>query len=304
MGRKSRGGPTGVVVVDKPQGKTSHDVVAMMRKRLSTRRVGHAGTLDPMATGVLVVMVGEATKLGPYLTADDKRYVAEVTFGRATDSLDADGEVVAEAPLPAWWATEAEARIEAALAVEENRTEQKPPALSAIKVKGKSAHARVRAGEEVDLPARAVAVRKLTLEGLSGACVRLNVDVAKGYYVRSLARDLGEALGLPAHLTALRRTSSGAFSLEESVAPDEVTSEHLVPLAGAAARALPTCRLTESGVAHARCGGPMRPGDFNEMGSPGTSAWLNPDGGLVAIGTCEEDGSAQVLRGFVEPENT
>lgn len=304
MGRRSRGGPTGVVVVDKPKGKTSHDVVAMMRKRLSTRRVGHAGTLDPMATGVLVVMVGEATKLGPYLIADDKRYAAEVTFGTATDSFDADGEIVAEAPLPDWWAPEGEARIMAALEVEETRTEQKPPALSAIKVKGKSAHARVRAGEEVDLPARPVAVRKLTLEALSGARAQLSVDVAKGYYVRSLARDLGEALGVPAHLTALRRTSSGAFSVEESIAPEVVTVDHLMPLVAAATRTLSVCRLTETGEAHARCGGPMRAGDFAEMGPSGTAAWLNPDGVLVAIGTHQDDGSAQVLRGFVGAEGT
>ena len=154
MGRDQ--GPTGIVVVDKPPAMTSHDVVAVLRKRLATRKVGHAGTLDPMATGVLVVMVGEATKLGPYLTAEDKRYEAEVTFGVGTDSFDADGEVIAEAPLPEAWATEGEARLEEALRSEESRTQQLPPALSAIKVKGKSAHARVRAGEEVTLPPRPV----------------------------------------------------------------------------------------------------------------------------------------------------
>jgi len=299
---KDRGGPTGVVVVDKPKGKTSHDVVAMMRKRLSTRRVGHAGTLDPMATGVLVIMVGEATKLGPYLTADDKRYEAEVTFGRGTDSLDADGEVVAEAPLPEWWAAEGETRLRAALEAETSRAEQKPPALSAIKVKGKSAHKRVRAGETVDLPPRPVAVRKLGLHGIDGDRARINVDVAKGYYVRSLARDLGEALALPSHLTALRRTASGTFLLDEALAPEMVTEERLVPLAQAAARALPTRRLTAVGVAHAQCGGPMRDGDFEEIGPEGASAWLGPDGRLIAIGTHTQDGAAQVLRGFREPE--
>src|SRR5690606_12911070 len=138
MGRRARADEPelhGVLVVDKPAGLTSHDVVARVRRRLGRRRVGHAGTLDPMATGVLVVMVGEATKLGPYLSGEDKAYLATVSLGQATDTLDAEGEVTARAPLPAWWAEPAEraARVEAALDRERKRRSQQPPRFSAIK---------------------------------------------------------------------------------------------------------------------------------------------------------------------------
>ena len=303
MGRRRKSsGLVGVVVIDKPAGVTSHDVVQRVRKRLGERRVGHAGTLDPMATGILVVMVGEATKLAPFLTADDKAYEARVQLGRATDTLDAEGEVIAEDELPAWWATEqATSRIEAALEQERARREQAPPAYSAIKVDGKSAHARVRSGESVELAARPVAVRTLVLRERDATAGQLDLvmTVAKGYYVRSLARDLGERLAIPSHLCALRRTRSGVFGLDDAVALEEVDAEALLPLAEAAARSLPVARLTEAGVARARCGGPMQATDF-ETGpaAEGPSAWLGPEGRLVAVGRLEGDRPA-VTRGFV-----
>ncbi|HZO15709.1 MAG TPA: tRNA pseudouridine(55) synthase TruB, partial [Polyangiaceae bacterium] len=171
----------GVLVVDKPAGMTSHDVVARVRRVLSERRVGHAGTLDPMATGVLVVMVGEATKLAPWLTRDDKRYRATVELGIATATLDAEGEVTARAPLPAWWTTdEAEARVAAALAVERARTEQLPPVFSAIKVAGRPAHARTRAGEEVTLAARRVVVHAIEVVARGSNTLELELLVSKG----------------------------------------------------------------------------------------------------------------------------
>lgn len=303
--RRKSSGLVGVLVVDKPHGVTSHDVVQRVRRELNEPRVGHAGTLDPMATGVLVVMVGEATKLAPFLTADDKSYRAEVQLGRSTDTLDAEGETQQEAPLPPWWADdEANAKIGEVLAAERARRTQSPPVYSAIKVDGQSAHARVRAGEEVDLAERPIAVRSLELESrdVEGGRMALSMTVTKGYYVRALARDLGERLEVPCHLCALRRTSSGVFGLEEAVTVDDPLVERLIDVSTAAARALPIARLTTEGVVHARHGGPMSDDDFATvppMYRP--SAWLGPDGALVAIGRGEDDGP-RVSRGFVPPD--
>ena len=304
--RRKSSGLEGVLVVDKPPGVTSHDVVQRVRRRLREPRVGHAGTLDPMATGVLVVMVGEATKLARFLTADDKSYLAEVQLGRSTDTLDAEGETEREAPLPAWWTdAEAEERIAEALAAERERRLQEPPVYSAIKVDGRSAHARVRSGEAVALAERPVAVRTLALEArdVEGGRLTLNMTVSKGYYVRALARDLGERLGIPCHLSALRRTASGVFSVEEAVTvDDDALAERLVAVAEAAARALPTARLTAEGTTRARHGGPMSAHDFERApGGEGASAWLDPDGALVAIGRVLE-GVPRVTRGFVAPD--
>ncbi|MCA9623097.1 MAG: tRNA pseudouridine(55) synthase TruB [Myxococcales bacterium] len=295
----------GVVVVDKPAGATSHDIVARARRAFGTRRVGHAGTLDPMATGVLVVMVGEGTKLAPFLTADDKTYAATVSLGRATDTLDAEGEETASAPLPAWWhdAAAAEVRLGEALEAERARRLQAPPVYSAIKVGGRSAHARVRAGEEVDLAEREVVVRalELTRRDVERGELELRLDVGKGYYVRALARDLGERLGVPAHLVALRRLTSGAFGLADALPGDASPRDHLLTLEEAATRALAVARLTEAGVARARCGGPMKGEDFVEPPpAQGLSAWLAPDGHLVAIGELRE-GRPAVRRGIVGP---
>jgi len=304
--RRKSSGLVGVLVIDKPQDVTSHDVVQRVRRRLREPRVGHAGTLDPMATGVLVVMVGEATKLAPFLTADDKSYRAEVQLGRSTDTLDAEGETVAEGPLPSWWAgPEATVRLEAALDGERARRRQLPPVYSAIKVDGRSAHARVRAGEEVALDERPVRVLSLALEGrdVDAGRLALTMTVSKGYYVRALARDLGERLGVPCHLCALRRSASGAFHLDDAVSVEmEGLQDHLIDVATAASRALPVARLSEEGVTHARNGGPMRPGDFSvPPPTTGASAWLGPDGSLVAVGRHErhaEGRAPQVSRGF------
>jgi tRNA pseudouridine55 synthase len=289
--------PEGVVAVDKPSGMTSHDVVARARRILGTRRIGHAGTLDPMATGVLVLLVGEATKLGPYLTAHEKRYEARVAFGRATDTLDAEGATVASAEVPGWLlaeigaaAPEGRPRLAAALEAEIARASQVPPAYSAIQVDGRRSYDRARAGEEVDLAPRPVAVRDLRL--LRGGVpelpalpfVDLDVDVSKGYYVRALARDLGERLGVPAHLAALRRTASGPFTLARAVPLDALRSA-LQPLAAAAAEALPVGGLTAEGAVRVRQGKGLVPADFASLPPLGdASVWLDPDGRPVAIG--------------------
>src|SRR5262245_57285998 len=184
--------PDGLLVVDKPKGPTSHDIVARARRLFSTRAVGHAGTLDPMATGVLVLLFGEALKLSAYLTLEEKTYVAKVSFGSTTDTLDADGKVTSSEPL-APSTLDAE-RVEVALEAERARTSQVPPAVSSIKVGGERAHRLARRGETPSLEPRPVRVQRLSLLARNEDSLELEVTASKGYYVRSLARDLGEAL--------------------------------------------------------------------------------------------------------------
>ena len=338
QGRSGPGAAEGVLVVDKPRGPTSHDVVGRMRRALGTRRIGHAGTLDPMATGVLVILAGEATKLAGYLTAQDKRYVARVALGVGTDTLDAEGQVTETRPLPAWLAEELAALrasgggpwsggqaaalapvIATAIAAEQARREQVPPAHSAIQVGGQRSYALARAGRAVELAPRPVEVRAISLCAASappGAPPELEVEIAvtKGYYVRSLARDLGERLGVPAHLTALRRTASGAFTLDRALSLDACDASEdalrgaILPLAEAAAIGLPTARLTEVGARRARQGQRIALADFEApppLGDgpdePAAAAWLAPDGGVVAVGSAWREGEEprfSVLRGF------
>ena len=297
----------GVLVVDKPRGPTSHDVVARVRRALRTKAVGHAGTLDPMATGVLVLAIGEATKLVPYLTAADKAYVATVRLGVATASLDAEGAVTETIAVPEG-ALSAES-IERALATERARTSQIPPQVSAIKIGGVAAHAMVRRGEEVVLAAREVRVRRLEVTAVrhDPPELDLQVECAKGYYVRALARDLSASLGTVGHLVALRRTRSGAFGLDEAASIDPAVPEALraamLSLEAGAARALPTVGLTDVGVVRARQGKRLSADDFVAPLPGGVSAWCDPQGALVALGEPSEPDaagglSARVVRGF------
>lgn len=285
----------GVYVVDKPPGLTSHTVVAGLRKRLGTRAVGHAGTLDPMATGVLLLLVGEATKLSGYLTLETKAYRAEVRLGLATDTLDTDGRVLEERALPPGGLDEG--AILAALSAERARTLQTPPAVSAIQVGGERAHRLARRGEAPELPPRPVRVERLELGSVEGDRFELEVTVSKGYYVRALARDLGERLGVPACLSALRRTQSGGFTLAE--AWPWPLPEHASPLSLRAAteRCLTTVPLTPEGARRARLGQRLSREHFAvEPPAPGPSAWL-ADEALVAIGEADAD-AYRVLRGF------
>jgi tRNA pseudouridine55 synthase len=273
---------------------SSHDVVAQARRLFRRKDVGHAGTLDPMATGVLLVLVGQATKLSGYLTSDVKRYAAEITFGKATDSLDADGQTTLEVVVdPAQLAPE---RVNAALAAEKQRALQTPPAVSAIKVQGERAYALARKGEAPELAPRPVEVLELTSTELSPPVLRCELLVSKGYYVRSLARDLGEGLGLPAHLTALRRLSSGPFHIDQACAWPALEPPALIGLAQAAGSVLPACRLKADAVARARQGKRLEPADFEALPEAELGAWLSPEGELVAIGTAT--GELRVQRGF------
>lgn len=202
-----------VLAVDKPVGPTSHDVVAWARRALGTRAIGHTGTLDPAASGVLVLTVGEATKLVPYLTLDDKEYDARLSLGVETDTLDAEGIEVERAPVPEITLASARAATERFV----GRSAQRAPIYSAIKRDGVALHERARRGEEVEAPVRDVEAHAITVTQLQGATLEVHLHVGKGYYVRSFARDFARALGTVGHLTALRRTRSGVFSLERAL---------------------------------------------------------------------------------------
>ena len=305
-------------MLDKPRGPTSHDVVAIVRRALKTREVGHAGTLDPMATGVLVLAIGEATKLVPYLTSAAKRYEARVLLGTGTDTLDALGKVVEEQEVDPElrealdrWPEGASPRLVSALAAELARTSQDAPIFSAIQQNGERAYARARRGETVTIDARPVRVHELTVTAAAGtpsAWIDVRVQADKGYYVRALGRDLALGLGTVGHLTALRRTDSGGFVDSDAVsldAPREEIESHLIPLATAARRALPSVSLTEAGVRDARCGKLVRLQDFIglELATTGEAcAWFDGTGELVAIGIVggvEGEEGGRVLRGFL-----
>ena len=283
--------PDGLLVVDKPAGWTSHDVVARSRRLCATRKVGHAGTLDPMATGVLVLGIGRATRLLTFLVGCDKDYTATVRLGQATITDDAEGEVTTSAS--------ASGVTPEALAVEVARLtgaiQQVPSAVSAIKVKGERAYHRARAGEEVDLPARPVTVSRLEVlatretespGGIPLLDVDVRVTVSSGTYVRALARDLGAAHGVGGHLTALRRTRVGAFALEAAhslealAAVEDPAKVPVLPLAEAA-RAQFTVRELDDAQATAVGYGQRVPSA--RPGHAGPVAAFAPDGRLVAL---------------------
>jgi tRNA pseudouridine55 synthase len=213
---------SGILNLDKPAGWTSHDVVAWVRRVLSEKRVGHAGTLDPMATGVLLVCVGQATRVVEYLTAGQKVYRAEAQLGVTTDTYDADGQVTATAPIPTLTAAD----LSSALAGFVGEIQQRPPAYSAIKQDGEAAYRKARRGEAVELPARPVTIHGIELLDWDPAAAKLSIEVTcgPGTYIRSLTYDLGLALGCGAVLTRLTRTRSSQFAIEDAVDLDTLAN--------------------------------------------------------------------------------
>ena len=295
----------GILIVDKPAGCTSHDVVQRVRKALRQRSVGHAGTLDPLATGVLVVAVGEGTKLVSHLQSDDKRYQVTIALGAETDSLDADGEITETGDVPPLDAVAVEQALRAFI----GRHPQEAPKLSAIKVAGTPLHRRVRRGEEVVAPVRSVDLYEATVDEVSQEALVLSLHCGKCFYVRSLARDVARALGTLGHVKVLRRTASGAFSIDEALYGEQMTAEtiaeRLIPLREACG-ALTRVELTEEGVAHARHGRPIGAevliGESWRDASPEESlALFAPDGDPVALGRRVEEG-IRVVRGFTTPD--
>lgn len=294
-------GPHGAIVVDKPQGITSHDVVAGARRALGTRAVGHAGTLDPMATGVLVLLVGEARKLSGYVTQDAKRYRAKVAFGTSTDSDDADGSIRERLELSPGWLDASHLRE--AVELERARSQQIPPAFSAIHVQGERAHRLSRKGSPPLLAPRLVSVLELDTLCFGDASATFELSVSKGYYVRAFARDLGAALGVPAHLAELRRLSSGGFSLADANPWPLADTARVLPLAETAARSLPVLRLTPEGVRRARLGQALGAEHVSSELSPPAEAEIyalsSPEGDLVALGRRGPNGELRIARGIV-----
>jgi tRNA pseudouridine55 synthase len=291
---------SGLLIVDKPAGWTSHDVVAKIRRLAGTKRVGHAGTLDPMATGVLVVGVEKATRLLGYLALTEKEYTATIRLGQATDSDDADGKVIGHVPVMGI----GEAELLPAIASLTGEISQVPPAVSAIKVGGQRAYKLARAGAAPELAARAVTVGEFAVDAIRPAGDLLDVDVrvtcSSGTYVRALARDVGAALGVGGHLTALRRTRVGPYLAGGARTPDELGRDvelgrglDVLPLAAAAAAAFPRRDLTD---VEARALGRGARLDATGTGDVPVAAF-GPDGSLVALLT-DADGRARSLAVF------
>ncbi len=283
---------SGLLVVDKPTGLSSHGVVGRVRRLSGTRKVGHAGTLDPMATGVLVLGLNRGTRLLHYLVGADKEYRATVRLGVTTTTDDADGEVLGSTDAAGLGDRDVVTAAEAFV----GEIEQVPSAVSAVKVAGKRAYARVRAGEQVHLEPRRVTVSSFEVVDVSavGPCLDVDVRVAcsSGTYVRALARDLGSALGVGGHLTGLRRTRVGPFTLAEArpldALPDPVDAA-LLNLGAAAQRFLPSRILTQHEADHVRHGvSPSR------SSVDGPVALLDPSGCLVAVAA--DSGPRAVLR--------
>ena len=270
----------GLVVVDKPTGMTSHDVVARVRRFAGTRRVGHAGTLDPMATGVLIVGVGRATRLLGHLSLHDKDYLATARLGQSTDTDDAEGRLI-EVRRSSGIAREAIARAARALVGD---IEQRPPGVSAIKVEGKRAYARVRAGEDVVLAPRRVHVERFEILGVRPHDDVIDVDFevrcSSGTYVRALARDLGASLGVGGHLTALRRTRVGGFDLTRARPLEALESAfELISLDDAAAAAFARRDLDAADAARLATGGRLTSSGVTDE----PVAAFGPDGTFIAL---------------------
>jgi tRNA pseudouridine55 synthase len=283
----------GLIVVDKPGGMTSHDVVARVRRLAKTRRVGHGGTLDPMATGVLIIGVNRATRLLTYVIGAEKSYTATIRLGEATVTDDAEGEVTATFPVTG---ITGEA-VRAGLAAQTGEIDQVPSAVSAIKINGQRAYKRVRDGEDVEIPARRVTVHRLDVLDIRRPAERdvIDVDVdvtcSSGTYIRAIARDLGRTLGVGGHLTVLRRTAVGGFTLAEAatLAQLEERSPDVVglPMADAARRTFQERVATPDEVRVLSHGGPLAP-----VGIEGPYAVFDTGGALLAI-VSERDGRAR-----------
>ncbi|MCX2932261.1 tRNA pseudouridine(55) synthase TruB [Mycobacterium sp. CVI_P3] len=270
----------GIVVVDKPAGMTSHDVVGRCRRIFGTRKVGHAGTLDPMATGVLVIGIERATKILGLLTATNKSYTATIRLGRSTTTDDAEGEVLREISA----AHITDEQIQAGIANLRGEIAQRPSAVSAVKIGGKRAYQLVREGQDVQLAERRVRIDRFDLHAIrrDGPFVDVDVEVdcSSGTYIRALARDLGDGLGVGGHLTALRRTRVGGYGLDHARSLDEL-AEHprlSYSLDEACLLAFPRRDITEAQADDASHGRPLA-----AAGIDGVYAATDPDGHVIAL---------------------
>lgn len=274
----------GILLVDKPGGLTSHDVVARTRKAFGTRKVGHAGTLDPMATGLLVIGIEGATRLLTYVVGADKTYFATIRLGQATSTDDAEGEITATADAASVEAVTDE-RISEGIAALTGDISQVPSSVSAIKVDGRRAYDRVRAGEHVELTSRAVTVSRFELlerrstEGVLDLVVV--VDCSSGTYIRALARDLGSSLGVGGHLTALRRTRIGPFDVDGAVDLEGLAGAAPLTPAAAAAQILQPLEVSADDARDLRHGKRLAE-QASRLDGP-LAAAIDPEGALVGI---------------------
>lgn len=306
----------GILVVDKPAGMTSADVVSRVKRALGVRRIGHTGTLDPMATGVLPLCLGEATKVAGYLLAEDKEYEGELLLGVETDTLDAEGAVTARDEAGA--ATVSEARLREVMAGFAGPGVQIPPMFSALKHKGRRLHELARAGQVVDREPRPIVIHRIELRAFTPPRASFVVHCSKGTYVRSLVADIGRALGCGAHLTALRRTRSGAFTLAQSLPMDQIdqiahdqqiardsaareaAGDSAARVLVSPARALdhmPGTTVPHALVDAVRNGQPLRWADVSADAPPAPEATVRlllPCGELLALTTVEPGGSGRL----------
>jgi tRNA pseudouridine55 synthase len=294
MSAPPRNPTSGVLLVDKPAGITSHDVVARTRKYVGTRKVGHAGTLDPMATGLLVLGINNSTRLLTWVVGLDKEYTATIRLGASSTTDDAEGELSPPASL-ASLAAVTDAALAEGIARLTGAISQRPSSVSAIKVDGKRAYTLAREGAEVVLEARNVTVRTFEVTGVRRAAwvdVDVRVECSSGTYIRALARDLGEFLGVGGHLTALRRTRIGPFEVEEAVAINEEMVNELVSPAATATRLFTALFLNQEQAIDLANGKriPLTAGS-------GVQAAVAPDGRLVGLLEVVED-RARVLVNF------
>jgi tRNA pseudouridine55 synthase len=300
----------GVLVADKPLGPTSHDVVAKVRRTLGLRRIGHTGTLDPLATGVLPLVVGRATRLASLLSASVKEYLAEIRFGASTPTYDAEARFILDpatgaklmtGPPPSEPPGLTREAIEAALADYTGTFMQVPPPYSAKKTGGVSSYKRARSSQPVSLSPVGVTVHAAVLEDYAAGLARIRLSCSAGFYVRSLAHDLGQRLGCGAHLEGLRRLRAGEFTLSDAVALDEIEREgpaavcHLIPLDRLLLH-LTGVPLTARGARRASHGNALTPEDL-ECGQPPAGElerqqlrMLDPSGGLLGIAEARENG--------------
>ena len=278
----------GVIVVDKPEGPTSHKVVSIVRRGTGVRKVGHAGTLDPRASGVLVLCLGPATRLSEYLSSSTKSYEARIRFGESTETYDAEGETTSSAgEVPT------EVQIESALEMFRGEIQQVPPPYSAIKLQGKKAYELAREGKPVKLDPRSVTVYELTKLQYEPPELSVRVECSAGTYIRSLAHDLGQALSTGAHLSALRRLRAGPFGLEDAVSLEELQEamrrgewQALMRPASEALPDLPIVTVEEAELERIRNGLRIPSKD----GATGMARALDPGGELVAILVSAENG--------------
>jgi tRNA pseudouridine55 synthase len=293
---------SGVLLVDKPQGPTSHDIVAITRRTLGLKKVGHAGTLDPMASGLLTLGIGPGTKLLTYLVGANKRYHATIRLGQATSTDDAEGDIVVTAEASTVLSLTDEG-IRAALAGFVGEIDQVPSSVSAIKIDGKRAYDRVRAGEEVDIPSRRVTIHQLEVGQITPGDGVIDVDVdvwcSSGTYIRAIARDLGDVLGVGGHLTMLRRSHVGPFDVSQACSPDAISPDRLMSLAEVASAIMPVVSATAAQTVEIGHGKQvfLEAPDGHAADSP--VGVVDPSGRLIAI-VAVESGRARILVGFPE----